>query len=121
MIADRFMIHKFIKLNTFLYSPELKKVWERTKTMTTNLNEIGLALDPNKTVKVPNAKQERLKLVKKLHGFLEEDNDATQPVDTPRPKGFVMEEMEANANALRESNFRYSSKSINNLPSDVTI
>lgn len=74
--------------------------------MTTNLNEIGLAMDPNKTVKVPNVKQERLKLIKKLHGFSEEDDDKNQPIAVSRPKGFVMEQLEADANALRESNFR---------------
>lgn len=74
--------------------------------MTTNLNEIGLAYDPNKTVKVPNAKEQRLKLVKKIHGFLEEDNDTSHRIETARPKGFVMEQLEADATALRESNFR---------------
>lgn len=74
--------------------------------MTSNLNDIGLALDPNKTCKVPNVKQERIKLIKKLHGFVEEDNDAKQATAVKRSKGFVMEQLEADANALRESNFR---------------
>lgn len=43
--------------------------------------------------------------MKKLHGFVEEDN-AEEPMPVKRSKGFVMEQMEADANALRESNFR---------------
>lgn len=78
------------------------------KTITTNLREIGLGYDPNKVIAIPNAKQERLQLIKKLHGFVEEDNIDDDPGTTTqqRPKGFVMEQLEADANALRESNFR---------------
>lgn len=77
--------------------------------MTTNLKEIGLAYDPNKVIKIPNAKEERIKYVKKINGFYEEDNDKTvEPRDNTeqRPKGFVMTKMEEDANALRQSHFR---------------
>lgn len=88
-------------------SPEIKKVWEDRKTITSNLKEIGLGWDPNKVIKIPNAREERTKLMKRMHGFIEEDNPAdNEPQQPQRPKGFVMEEMEADANALRESNFR---------------
>lgn len=89
-------------------SPEIKKVWENRKTITSNLKEIGLAWDPNKVIKIPNAREERTKLVKIMRGFIEEDNPTDiEPQPPQRPKGFVMDEMEADANALRESNFRY--------------
>lgn len=83
-------------------------MWERTKTITTNLREIGLGYDPNKVIAIPNARRERLQLIKKLHGFVEEDNKDDDPtsVAQQRPKGFVMEQLEADANALRVSNFR---------------
>lgn len=83
-------------------------MWERTKTITTNLREIGLGYDPNKVIAIPNSKQERLHLIKKLHGFVEEENNIGDPsaATQERPKGFVMEQLEADANALRVSNFR---------------
>lgn len=91
-----------------LSSPEIRKAWERNKTMTTNLKEIGLAYDPNKVIKIPNVREQRLKLVRKINGFVEEDNDEADPSakTQDRPKGFVMEQMEADANALRSSNLR---------------
>lgn len=72
------------------------------------MKEIGLGWDPNKVIKIPNAREERTKLMKQMrHGFTEEDNPTdSEPKESHRPKGFVMEEMEADANALRESNFR---------------
>lgn len=92
----------------FDISPEIRKAWENRKTITTNLNDIGLGYDPNKVIKIPNAKQQRLQMVKLINGFVEEDNDKLNPSigNQQRAKGFVMEEMEATANALRESNFR---------------
>lgn len=89
-------------------SPEIKKVWEDRKTITSNLKEIGLGWDANKVIKIPNAREERTKLIRKMQGFVEEDNPTDiKPQPAQRPKGFVMDEMEADANALRESNFRY--------------
>lgn len=70
------------------------------------MKDIGLGWDPNKVIKIKNAHEERLQIIKKMHGFVEEDNK-TQPQPVKRSKGFVMEQMEADANALRESNFRY--------------
>lgn len=91
------------------FSPEIKNVWENRKTITANLRDIGLGWDPNKIIKIPNAKEEREKMMKKMHGFIEEDNppDSKEDVPIKRSKGFVMEQMEADANALRESNFRF--------------
>lgn len=70
---------------------------------------MGLAFDVNKTFAVPNNKQERLKLTKKLvSGFIEEDNtDATpQKSKKTRNKIHVMTDMEESANTLRVSKFR---------------
>lgn len=90
------------------FSPEIKNAWEDRKTITANLRDIGLGWDPNKVIKFRNAKEERRNLIKKMHGFTEEDNDATEtPKPVIRSKGFIMEKMEADANALRESNFRF--------------
>lgn len=70
------------------------------------MKEIGLGWDPNKVIKISNAHDERVRLIKKMHGFIEEDNDTVESEPVTRSKGFVMEQMEADANALRESNFR---------------
>lgn len=104
--ASKFGI--FLKLISLfvIYSPEIKKVWEDRKTITSNLKEIGLGYDPNKVIKIPNAHAERIRIIKKMHGFIEEDNDKIEQQPIKRSKGFVMEQMEADANALRESNFR---------------
>lgn len=94
--------------NVYSFSDEIRKVWEDRKTISSNLRDIGLGWDPNKIIKIPNAREERTKLLKKMHGFVEEDNkNESEPKQVKRPKGFVMEEMEADANALRESNFRF--------------
>ncbi|XP_031635674.1 nucleolar protein 16 [Contarinia nasturtii] len=84
---------------------EIKNVWEDRKTITANLKDIGLGWDPNKIIKIPNAHAERVQVIKKMHGFVEEEN-TVEPKPVNRSKGFVMEQMEADANALRESNFR---------------
>lgn len=92
----------------YIFSPEIRKAWENRKTITANLNEIGLGYDPNKVIKVPNNKQDRLKMVKLVNGFVEEEDGKKQAAEeVARPKGYVMEKLEEDANALRESGFRY--------------
>lgn len=88
-------------------------MWEDRKTITSNLKDIGLGWDPNKVIKIPNARDQRAKLAKKMHGFTEEDNTSESKPQIKRSKGFVMEQMEADANALRESNFRYEESNLN--------
>lgn len=101
-------IINLMNCNSNIFSPEIRKVWEDRKTITTNLNEIGIGWDANKVIKIPNARSERMKTMKKVHGFTEEDSIDSQETtkQLKRPKAFVMEDMEMDANALRESNFR---------------
>lgn len=75
--------------------------------MTANLNEIGLGYDPNQVLKVSSAMGERIKFKKLLNEPIQEvmEKKVEENV-TPRPKGFLMEKLEQDANALRESNFR---------------
>lgn len=72
------------------------------------MKEIGLGYDPNKVIKIPSAKEQRVKFVKKINGFIEEDNFEKNPSENvqKRPKGFVMEQLEEEANALRETRLR---------------
>lgn len=109
-LFERWLLNKYSNqyFTSLFFSEEIKKVWEDRKTISSNLRDIGLGWDPNKIIKIPNAREERAKLMKKMHGFVEEDNtNEAEPKLVKRPKGFVMEEMEADANALRESNFRF--------------
>lgn len=69
------------------------------------MKEIGLGWDPNKVIKIPNAHEKRFQEIRRKHGFIEEDNNV-EPKPVKRAKAFVLEQMEADANALRESNFR---------------
>lgn len=76
---------------------------------------MGLASDPNKVLKIPSVKEERIKLIKLVNGFTEEDNNKEEDVNMkdeettikPRSKKYVIEQLEADANELRESGFRY--------------
>lgn len=70
------------------------------------MKEIGLGWDANKVLGIPSARTERKNMIRKMHGFIEEDNPSTELEEIKRPKGYVMEQMEIDANALRESKFR---------------
>lgn len=75
--------------------------------MSANIRDIGLGFDANQVLKLPSAKAERIKLVRLVNGFVEEDvATKTEQAAVPRPKGYVLEKLEADANALRESHFR---------------
>lgn len=76
---------------------------------------MGLVFDVNKTFAIPNNKQERLKLTKKMtkmqNGFVEEDNEDEDSTAASKPtrkrnKIHVMTDMEEAANTLRVSKFR---------------
>lgn len=73
--------------------------------MTKNLREIGISRDPNELLAVPSSKQNRLKMIKLANGFIEEDM-ADEQQQTDRPKSKVVEQLEREANELRESQFR---------------
>lgn len=81
----------------------MRKVWNERRTMNRNLFEMGLASDVNKGIQ--SAKQKRLKMVKQSYGLWNEDD--IKEKEKFRPKKHVVENMESEANALRESEFRY--------------
>ena len=80
--------------------PIVNKAWEESKSIQENLSDMGLSYDPNLTLKIPKAKETlRSKLT-----------DHVEMVTVKKPekvtaKGFVVEELEANATALRETKF----------------
>nr|XP_014092553.1 nucleolar protein 16 [Bactrocera oleae] len=96
--------------------PEMKKLWIETKR-NKNFHEMGLSSDPNKAVPIPNFKQHRLKTVKVVNGFIEEEIDDEELNEriTDRPRGYVIEQLEADANAPRERLLRLPKNSIDHL------
>ncbi|CAD7092729.1 unnamed protein product [Hermetia illucens] len=87
----------------------IKENWAANKSIKSNLREMGLAVDPNLAVGIPNTKQERMKIVKLVNGFVEEDVIGTaKQGKTKRPprKAFVVQELEKEAKMPRESQFR---------------
>lgn len=88
-------------------SAEIKKSMDHRQTLTSNISEMGLVFDVNKSLGLPNHKSDRLKMMKIVNGFLEEDqseSDAEQ--EKSFPKHHVVDELEKNSKELRESKFR---------------
>lgn len=67
---------------------------------------MGLAKDVKHTFPIPTAKEQRLRVVKKANGFVETDVNDSTVVKQPRKKQHVVDDLERDANALRESGFR---------------
>ncbi|XP_072394596.1 nucleolar protein 16 [Diabrotica undecimpunctata] len=81
---------------------EVKLSWESKKSIQTNLKEMGLSYDPNKTIKIPKTK-------KQIKSVLStEDNSTMEDVEEalPAPKSHVVETLEEDAKAPRERKFR---------------
>lgn len=66
---------------------------------------MGISRDPNEMLAIPSTKQRRLQMIKLANGFTEEDVDEENLES--RPKSKVVEQLEQDANELRESQFRY--------------
>lgn len=65
---------------------------------------MGLANDPNKVIKIPNFKQEQLRIAKKIVNDGETDDEETTVTRVP-PKIRVAEALEKEAKAPRERKF----------------
>lgn len=80
---------------------------DRWKNLNTNIKEMGLSFDVNKTIPVPNAKQNRLKLAKYVNGFLEEDASEAEAEElNPPPKIHVAEKLEKDSKEFVQIRFR---------------
>ncbi|KAJ8924831.1 hypothetical protein NQ315_000985 [Exocentrus adspersus] len=85
---------------------EIKEAWERTKSVETNLKEMGLSYDPNKTLEIPNTKKEfKASLLSNENDWEETtvEEEPTQPISS---KLHVAEALEADAKAPRERRFQ---------------
>ncbi|XP_018569503.1 nucleolar protein 16 [Anoplophora glabripennis] len=82
---------------------EVKNAWESSKSVETNLTEMGLSYNPNKTIKIPNSKKEF------KASLLSNKNDWNETVVEEQPskeKLQVVEVLEADAKAPRERRFQ---------------
>lgn len=66
---------------------------------------MGLANDPNKVIKIPNFKQEQLRIAKKIVNNGETDDDEETTVTRVPPKIRVAQALEKEAKAPRERKF----------------
>lgn len=80
--------------------PQVKKAWEQTRTVEQNLNDMGLAYDSNKALKIPSAKE--------LMQPMEVDSESGNCDDEMRlpRKNYVTEELENDAKAPRVKNLK---------------
>ncbi|CAG5028726.1 unnamed protein product [Parnassius apollo] len=84
----------------------IKEAWDHKKSSFKNLADMGLANDPNKVIKIPNLKQEKLKQAKEIVSkgescILETEEEISQmPI-----KKEVAEKLEKEAKAPRERRF----------------
>lgn len=84
----------------FIFSPQVKKAWEQARTVEQNLNDMGLAYDSNKTLKIPSTKE----LLQPMECD-EETSNCDEELSVPR-KNYVAKELEDDAKAPRVKNFR---------------
>ncbi|KAJ8956980.1 hypothetical protein NQ318_012144 [Aromia moschata] len=81
---------------------EIKNAWERKKSVVTNLKEMGLSYDPNKTIAIPSSRKIQAALLPTL-----DESDTEVVEDKPSSnKLHVVEALEADAKAPREKKFR---------------
>ncbi|XP_060534814.1 nucleolar protein 16 [Cylas formicarius] len=80
----------------------VKTEWDSRKSVETNLDDMGLSHDPNKTIKVPNKKKELKDRIADSGEWRCEPLQENQR----RPKTHVAESLEADAKAPREHKFR---------------
>ncbi|EFN88369.1 nucleolar protein 16 [Harpegnathos saltator] len=82
---------------------QVKKAWEVTKSVRTNLKEMGLAYDANEAIQIPNVKQEMLENAKRKvvadENMSDEEDEA---MDVIPAKNYVAEALEAEAKAPRQ-------------------
>ncbi|PNF26317.1 hypothetical protein B7P43_G02657, partial [Cryptotermes secundus] len=79
---------------------QVKKAWEQRRTVEQNLNDMGLAYDPNKALKIPSAKE----LLQPME-VVEESSDCGDEMSL-HIKDYVTKELESEAKAPRVKNFR---------------
>ncbi|XP_059049940.1 nucleolar protein 16 [Achroia grisella] len=83
----------------------IKEAWDHRKTSFRNLREMGLSIDPNKTIKIPSFKQDQVEKAKTIIKGDDSDMEEEQ-VKTRKPrKVHVVQELEKESKAPRERKF----------------
>lgn len=101
------------------FSPEAKGAWEKSRTVSKNFKNMGLSSDPNAAIPIRKSQKQRVEVLKKslesgdipkdvVSNALEAGVRRKKRKKVVAPKGHVAKELEENANAPRESGFRYS-------------
>lgn len=97
----------------FFNSTVIREAWNKKRTLNGNLYDMGLVSDISQVLAIPTAKQQRLKQIKEHQsGFLVEDLEADEKAKkapkatAARTKKHIVDDMERDANALRESGYR---------------
>ncbi|XP_070493710.1 nucleolar protein 16 [Chironomus tepperi] len=88
---------------------EIKHDIDHRKSVTKNINEMGLVFNVNKKFPTPNYKQDKTAINKLVNGFVEED---IQGELQECPKKHVVERLEKSAKELRESKFKISKNQV---------
>ncbi|XP_014369511.2 nucleolar protein 16 [Papilio machaon] len=83
----------------------IKEAWDHKKSTYKNLTDMGLANDPNKIIKIPNFKQEKIKQAKVIVNKGEIENIDEETITTVPIKKEVAEKLEKVAKAPRERRF----------------
>ncbi|XP_041980188.1 nucleolar protein 16 [Aricia agestis] len=103
---NRKRMHHKLKSTGTVKSKILKEAWNNKKSSYRNLREMGLANDPNKAIKIPSFKQEKLQIAKKIVKGDDTDSEPEEPVPRRKPpKIAVAKELEKEAKAPRERRF----------------
>ncbi|GAB0088920.1 Nucleolar protein 16 [Sergentomyia squamirostris] len=100
--------------------PEVKDAWEKNAPVSKNFKNMGLSSDPNEAIPFRKTQRQRVEVMKKSlqDGIIPpavltnavdlEQKKKTKKKKKKPKKGFVVNKLEENANALRESGFRFS-------------
>uniref|UniRef100_A0A1A9WF57 Nucleolar protein 16 n=1 Tax=Glossina brevipalpis TaxID=37001 RepID=A0A1A9WF57_9MUSC len=86
--------------------PVFKKLWEERKRPRTNFKEMGLSVNPNKTIGIPNYKAERLRLTKLVNGFVEEQLTEEELQEFKPKRGEVINQLEELAKEKGDTKLR---------------
>ena len=98
--------NKLSKLPT-ITCPQIKESWEAVKSTRTNLNQMGLAYEPNDALKIPNSKKEQIEKVLKQKDDNVDEKLQTEEEDVEMTpiKVHVAQQLEAEAKAPRKRKF----------------
>ncbi|XP_063707780.1 uncharacterized protein LOC134836529, partial [Culicoides brevitarsis] len=71
---NRKRVQKSIQNKGTIKEPLIKQEWQKGKSLSKNLDDMGLAFDTNKALGVPNNREHRKRIIKVVNGFFEEDD-----------------------------------------------